>query len=238
MRKRRTVVITGSGSGLGHVMLEEFSKQDFNVIGISKRDFNHEESQKYIGDVTDARFIKDTLEKVRNDWEGIDVIINNAAVPGEIGYLEDISLSSWEKTIKINLTGVFVCCKYVLPIMKDQKRGLIINIGSYSGLRGRRFLSSYSATKFGVVAISQCLEEELAESNIKVFCVCPPIMKTKMSDYARKKFSKIEGKGPSNKVIYKDKYEVANFIIGLVNNNENQDQCVIKIPNIIDNLTS
>ncbi len=91
-----------------------------------------------------------------------------------------MSLAEWRKTIEVNLTGIFSMCKVVIPIMKKQKYGRIINISSTAGQRGEAFHSHYAASKGGVIAFTKSIAPELIKDGIRVNCVAPGWVDTEM----------------------------------------------------------
>jgi NADP-dependent 3-hydroxy acid dehydrogenase YdfG len=118
-----------------------------------------------------------------NRFGTVDILINNAGININPRTVADINPSDWDETVKINLTGVFNTCRGVLPVMRKQKDGLIINISSIAGLRGgKKPGAAYSASKQGVIALSQTLNEEESEYNIRSCAICPGEVDTAMLD--------------------------------------------------------
>jgi 3-oxoacyl-[acyl-carrier protein] reductase len=109
-------------------------------------------------------------------------MVNNAGIAGPNMLVADYPLDAWHDIININLNGVFYCCKYVVPAMKAQGYGRIVNIASIAGKEGNPNASAYSASKAGVIALTKSLGKELAGQDIAVNCVTPAAAKTKIFD--------------------------------------------------------
>ncbi|MFI5251965.1 MAG: SDR family NAD(P)-dependent oxidoreductase [Bacteroidota bacterium] len=110
----------------------------------------------------------------------IDILVNSAGI-WEYGEIGKMSVREWQKTIDINLTGTFLLCNAVVPIMKKQKYGRIINVSSTAGQRGEAFHSHYAASKGGVIALTKSLAPELIPHGIWVNCVAPGWVNTDMT---------------------------------------------------------
>jgi 3-oxoacyl-[acyl-carrier protein] reductase len=109
-------------------------------------------------------------------------MVNNAGIAGPNMPLADYPLDAWHDIMNINLNGVFYCCKYVVPAMKAQGYGRIVNIASIAGKEGNPNASAYSASKAGVIALTKSLGKELASQDIAVNCVTPAAAKTAIFD--------------------------------------------------------
>lgn len=130
-------------------------------------------------DVRDIEGITELVKLGKNMFGKIDILINNAGVCS-IRSPWDISEQDWNDMIGINLTGTWNCCRAVIPIMKNQQRGRIINIGSIAGIKGIPNLSHYVASKHGVVGLTKGLAIDLAPYNITVNCICPGSVDTEL----------------------------------------------------------
>ena len=107
--------------------------------------------------------------------QNIDVLINVAGVTGKGGKIEEISEETWDFVFAVNCKGTFLFIKEVMPIMKAQGRGAIVNFSSKSGKTGSALMSAYSAAKGAIITLTQALAYEVAKQNIRVNCVCPGI---------------------------------------------------------------
>ena len=112
----------------------------------------------------------------------IDVWVNNAGVVGKPAPLWEQSDEDWERLIRVNMTGVFYCCRAVVPIMRERHYGRIVNISSIAGKEGNPNMSGYSATKAAVIAFTKALAKEVVREGICVNSVAPAVIKTRVLD--------------------------------------------------------
>ena len=179
MLKNRVVVITGASSGIGQSTAIKLQDQGYIVVWSSRHIQDDLRIQKLLKgrsvcqdvDVANESSVISLFGFVREHFGRLDALINCA------GYVEpegvfSTTLEHWEKTITINLTGTFLCCKYASLLMK-QNGGKIINIASTAGLTPRPGWSAYAAAKSGVINFSSAVAEELAAYDIKIFVICP-----------------------------------------------------------------
>jgi len=194
--KDRVVLITGSSQGIGKETALEFAKQGANVaITYNKNKKQAEEIFKECNklkeaflvqlDVTDSDSIKKCIEKVIDKFGAIDILINNAGVAVWKNFSEQ-SDEDIEKQIDVNLKGLIKITKQVLPYLKAQGEGIVINIGSGAGKTGIGGLSVYSSTKFAVRGLTQALEDEFTESSssLRFYTINPGMTSTKMTDFS------------------------------------------------------
>ncbi len=175
----KVVLVTGATSGIGKACAEMLAKKGYVVYGTGRRENGETKNGvKLIAlDVNSDESVSKCIETVLNDHGRIDVLVNNAGI-GIAGSIEDTSIEEMEKQLSTNLFGVHRMCKAVLPIMRKQKCGRIINISSVAGFLSIPFQGFYSVSKFGVEAYSRALRNEVAEFGIKVSLVQPGDTKT------------------------------------------------------------
>ncbi len=190
----KVVIVTGAGQGIGRGYANAFAKEGARVVIAEVNESKAKAVAKEIADsgpqamaiatdVSDAdsvdRMVKTTMDK----WGRIDVLINNAAIFNaiQVGPIERLTPEEWNRVIAVNLSGMFLCCKAVTPIMKSQKRGKIINISSGVTMIGRTGYPHYVASKAGVIGLTRALARELGSWNINVNSVAPGPVTTEVS---------------------------------------------------------
>ncbi len=124
-------------------------------------------------DITDESQVAHLMEQAFALDNRIDILVNNAAIMGPVKNIEDITLPEWTATLAVNLTGIFLCCKHVLPTMKSQGRGSIVNVSSVTGKRPLPQRTPYAASKLGVIGLTRTLAAEVGQWKIRVNAVCP-----------------------------------------------------------------
>jgi len=189
--KNNTALVTGGSRGIGRACVQFLSKAGADVA------FTYNTNEKlanklcyeYTGEnivrsfkvnTNNEDYICNVINTVENDFGKIDILVNNAGI-WKKSDIENLSLDKWNNTININLTGTFLFTKYVVPIMKKNNFGRIINISSTAGQRGEAFYSHYAASKGGIIAFTKSLAVELGKYNITVNSVAPGWVKTDMT---------------------------------------------------------
>jgi len=146
-----------------------------------------------VTDVTQLESIQGLVSETVKRFGRIDVLLNNAAIyvtqPLTKCNLEDLSLEEWDKVIEVNLKGVFLCCKAVIPVMKGQRSGKIINVASGTFFHGTGNMPHYTTSKGGVVAMTRVLAKQLGPWNINVNCLTPgsTMSEEEITDQVRKR---------------------------------------------------
>lgn len=173
----RTVVVTGGGSGIGRAIAEAFVA---NGDRVATMDLTGENGAVQV-DVTDEASVAAAFAAVRDRFGTIDILVNSAGLLTE-SPMEEMSLAQWNETIAVDLTGVFLCCREVVPEMRRRKWGRIINIASQLGIKGGVGLAHYSAAKAGVIGLTKSLALEVSLDNVLVNCIAPGPIETPMVD--------------------------------------------------------
>ena len=187
--KDKVVIITGAARGLGQKYVIEFAKlgaivafADINSCDETE-DLVKEITSDYIKaelDVTDYNSCLKLAEEVKNEFKKIDVLINNAALYGALksSRFEDIDEKQWDRAMSVNVKGVWNCIKAVIPTMREQKSGSIINIASLAALYGMPYAADYAASKAAVIGLTRVIAREVGRDNIRVNSVAPSMVKT------------------------------------------------------------
>ncbi len=188
----KVALITGGSRGIGAATAVLFAKAGANVAityqgsDAKAREVLNEikkagrKGAAFKGDNSKSEIVKSIVHDAHKDFGRIDVLVNNAGI-WTYGEVDTMKESVWDQTMDINLKGTFLFCHYVVPIMKKQSGGSIINLSSTAGQRGEAFHSHYAATKGGVISFTKSLSTELGKFNIRVNSVAPGWVDTDMS---------------------------------------------------------
>tara|TARA_Y100000590_G_scaffold240104_1_gene270019 strand:+ start:232 stop:972 length:741 start_codon:yes stop_codon:yes gene_type:complete len=186
--KNRVAIVTGGAQGFGLSIVERLLKSNANVI-IWDKDKDLMNSLKFDKkvltidtDVTSFDSVEAATKKSLENFNKIDILVNNAGIAGPSYKTWEYPLKDWQSVIDIDLSGVFHCCKSVVPHMINNNYGRIINIASIAGKEGNPNAMPYSAAKAGVIALTKSLGKELADKDIAVNCVTPAAAKTRIFD--------------------------------------------------------
>ncbi len=131
-------------------------------------------------DVSNAEEVEAMVNTVMQEFGQIDILVNNAAIVLPVIPLWDVTEAQWDKVMEVNLKGIFLCCKYVMPHMIKRQYGKVINIGSVWGREGGQGAAAYSASKGGVHNLTHALAKDAAPYNINVNAVAPGLIRTPM----------------------------------------------------------
>ncbi|NUP32243.1 MAG: SDR family oxidoreductase [Streptomycetaceae bacterium] len=168
----RTVLVTGGGSGIGRAMAAAFAAQGDRVV---VADLSAETAGKTVAEIEAAGGTATAAAMVEtpvSTYGGRNVLCNNAGVLDSMGLLEDVSLAEWQRTIGVNLTGVFLVARAALPHLLESK-GSIINTASEAGIRGGCGGPSYTASKHGVVGLTRSIAYMYREQGLRCNAICP-----------------------------------------------------------------
>ena len=184
---KKVIVITGASRGIGKGISEYFLEKGHIVIGTFNKSLNeaNEIKEKYPlfdpikTDVTNEEEIKKTVSEIINKYGQIDCLINNAGI-SKTGLLQDMGLEDYNEIFDVNVKGLFLFTKEVLPYMINKKSGKIINISSMWGITGGACEVLYSSSKSAVIGLTKALAKEVGPSNINVNCIAPGVIKTDM----------------------------------------------------------
>jgi NAD(P)-dependent dehydrogenase (short-subunit alcohol dehydrogenase family) len=188
----RRAVVTGGGQGIGRAIAERFLASGA-AVSLWDRDRALVEATRAeladagtvhaaAVDVTDLGSVEAAAEATALALGGVDILVNNAGIAGPSLKLWEYSAEDWRQVIDIDLTGVFNCCKAVVPGMIARNYGRIVNVASIAGKEGNPNAAAYSAAKAGVIALTKSLGKELAGHDIAVNCITPAAAKTRIFD--------------------------------------------------------
>ena len=180
----KVIVITGGSDGLGKTLAMSLSNDNKVIILATNEERLKEVASENncvykVCDVSDYSIVESTIKDIVNEFGRIDVLINNAGlwIQEELDFNDSDRINS---VVDVNLLGVINCSKAVIPSMKQNKDGLIININSQAGINHKAERVVYNATKWGVTGFSKSLQDEVAKYGIRVTNLMPGMMKTNM----------------------------------------------------------
>jgi 3-oxoacyl-[acyl-carrier protein] reductase len=189
-----TAIVTGSAGGIGEATARALAKRGFRVaIADLRLDAAKDTATRMqteglpaeavLLDVTSPDSAAAMVEKVLSLYGRIDVLVNNAGIESSAPFLE-LSLEEYERVMRVNTTGVWICCRAVIPIMLRQEKGTIVNLSSVAGQRGGGLLgtAAYSTSKGATIALTKALAREFAKAGIRVNAVAPSLTMTALAE--------------------------------------------------------
>lgn len=187
----KNALVTGAGKGIGRAIAIALAKEGVNVALLARTaadlqsvaDEVENEGVKaviIVADVSDIKSVNTSVNSAEASLGSIDILINNAGIAAFGGFME-LEPEEWERIIKVNLFGVYYTTRAVLPSMIERKTGDIVNISSSAGLKGAAKTSAYSASKFGLIGLSESLMQEVRKHNIRVTTLTPSTIATDLA---------------------------------------------------------
>jgi NAD(P)-dependent dehydrogenase (short-subunit alcohol dehydrogenase family) len=186
----KVVLITGASGGLGREMAVDFAREDARVVvhyrsGVEAAEVVAESIENMGGeaitaqaDLTDRSAVQHMLNLIKGEYGGVDVLIHGAVAFEGAGPIEQMLPETWHKMIETTLTGTYHLVNVLVPYMKQQRWGRIVNIASRTGLVGGAKLAHYSAAKAGLIGMTKALAKELGPSGILVNAIAPTTILT------------------------------------------------------------
>ena len=206
----QVAIVTGAASGIGRAIALRLSREGAAVVAADLDGKAADQLAREISglgnrvlampmDVSAEKDVERMLQSALENFRQVDILVNNAGV-GTTGLIIDHSVEDWEKSMRVNLKGTFLCSRAVAKEMIPRKQGRLVNIASIGGKEGEEFIGGYCASKFGVIGLTQVMAKELGRHRITVNAVCPGYIWTpmweKMAGWFKDNFPALAGKTP------------------------------------------
>lgn len=184
-------MVTGGSRGIGRCIAETLARAGCDVGIFFQGDVREAEPvmadvEKLgrkawfrVGDVRDPAQVNDAIECLVAQWDGVDILVNNAGIVRD-QVIWKMTDDEWNTVLDVDLTGMFHCCRAVVPAMRKNGWGAIVNISSINGMRGKFGQTNYSAAKAGVIGLTKALAKEVARFNVTVNAVAPGFVETEI----------------------------------------------------------
>lgn len=217
--KDQVAIVTGGSSGIGFAVARALLAEGMRVAvsarnkeklldALSELKKETQEEDRLLAiptDVSVAAQVEAMVGETVDRWGRIDLLVNNAGI-FQWTPIEEMSEAEWDQIQAVNLKGTFLCSKAALPVMKRQRSGYIVNISSLAGKQGSGGLAAYSASKFGIIGLTESLLEEGVTHQVRATAICPGYVDTPM----------VAGVSvPPEEMIPPD--DIAKIIVGLLN---------------------
>ena len=188
-----TAIVTGAATGIGYGIAKRLASEGANIVIVdvdgsmgeqsaSELSARGVESKLVVGDVAELATAEEAARVAMDTWGRIDILVNNAGIGGVNGNIWELPLEEMDRVYRTNLRGVFAFCHVVIPRMLERDYGRIVNIASIAGKEGNPRMVPYSSTKAAVIGLTKSVGKELATSGIRVNCVTPAVVQTRILD--------------------------------------------------------
>ena len=188
----RRAVVTGGAQGIGLSIVTRFLAsgakvsvwdQDASLLQETCSELESKGSvHAVVVELTDADAVADATLDAVNALGEIDILVNNAGIAGPTEPSWKYAVDDWRRVIDVDLNAVYYCCRALVPRMREQNYGRIINVASIAGKEGNPNAAAYSAAKAGVIALTKSIAKETADKNISVNCITPAAARTRIFD--------------------------------------------------------
>jgi 3-oxoacyl-[acyl-carrier protein] reductase len=189
--KDRVAIVTGAARGIGRTTALTFVREGARVVIVDRLEKELYETEEMIrgkgaeclpilADVSISSMVQDMVKQAMDTYNRIDILVNNAGILGPMKMSWEVTEDEWDEVLENNLKSVWLCSKYVAPIMIQQKRGNVVNLSSIAGKQGVETISAYAASKAAIQCLSRSMARELAPHGIRVNALSPAMIETPM----------------------------------------------------------
>jgi len=189
----KTAAVSGSGRGIGRAIALALARAGADLVVFSRTEEEFSDTAAAIEamgrralalrvDVSKPGDVRNMVEATLGKFGRLDIMVNNAGQSPSYTFTENVEAEDYDAIMNVNIGGTFLCSQRVIPVMKEQGGGCIINVASLSGLKALYKCSAYSASKGAIVALTRTMALELGRFNIRVNALCPGFVKTKMME--------------------------------------------------------
>ena len=187
----QVAIVTGGATGIGmasrlggegaRLLVVDFDSAlgERSIAELASRGID---ARLEVGDVGDPEVVERSVEAAIDTWGRVDVLVNNAGIAGDAANIWELPVEQMDQVYRTNLRGVFLFCRQVIPHMAERDYGRIVNIASIAGKEGNPRMVPYSATKAAVIGLTKSVGKELATTGIRVNCVTPAVVQTRILD--------------------------------------------------------
>jgi NAD(P)-dependent dehydrogenase (short-subunit alcohol dehydrogenase family) len=186
----KVAVVTGAAGVIGTATITLLAERGAKIVAVDRREQDLKAAVRELpasaealvvaADVTQEDEVADYVRAATNRFGTIDVFYNNAGVEGEVKPITEYSLEAFRRVLDVNVVGVFLGLKHVLPVMLKQNKGSVINTASIAGLMGSPHIAVYSASKHAVVGLTKSVAWECTGTGVRINCVCPGLIDSRM----------------------------------------------------------
>ena len=189
----QVAMVTGAATGIGYGIARRLGSEGARVLMVDIDGSQGEQSSSelaargvgvrlVVGDVGEPEVAERAVKQALDSWGRIDVLVNNAGIVGKYANIWELPVEELDRVYRVNLRGVYLFCNKVIPHMLERDYGRIVNITSIAGKEGNPRMVPYSATKAAVIALTKSVGKELARTGIRVNCVAPAVVQTRILD--------------------------------------------------------
>tara|TARA_Y100000590_G_scaffold181856_1_gene207223 strand:- start:181 stop:933 length:753 start_codon:yes stop_codon:yes gene_type:complete len=196
MKKRfsnQVSIITGGASGIGYSIAQRLGGEGSNLVIVDRDDESGKRAAAelnasgintvlVIGDVSDEKVAENAVAQAKENWDRLDVLINNAGITGDPGSIWELPVTEMDRVYRTNLRATYLFCQKAIPLMLRNDYGRIVNIASIAGKEGNPKMVPYSSTKAAVIGLTKSVGKELSDTGIRVNCVTPAVARTAILD--------------------------------------------------------